>query len=68
MDEEGDDGDLDDLMTVKRRDHDLSDEEGGVDEDEEELPVVEAERGMGKRAVTKAAAAKKMMKKNIKVR
>jgi len=60
-----DDDDEDDVLTVKRKDHDI---EGGPASDDEPLPEPAGEGRSSKSAakvVTKAAIAKKALKKNI---
>jgi len=52
----------DDILTVKRLNHDLSDAE----DDEDEVPDFEGRSS--KKVVTKTAAAKKLLKKNFKVK
>ena len=50
------------MLTVKRKDHDIEADEGGGNPDE---PLPEAGRHKAAKAVTKAALAKKALKKNI---
>ena len=58
----------DDILTVKRKDHDIPETNSNEIDDSEEdvLPKVEKEKPKNKDPVTKAAVAKKILKKGIK--
>lgn len=59
---DSEDGDDEDFLKVKRVDHDLTDEEGDVKEESEQVQVASS-----KKALTKAGAAKKLLKKKLQI-